>query len=443
LKRCRSSLIGPRGNRRPVPSSTSPIAVSTLPRLRGAAASYKWRVLETLDRLPGRFGAANRSRRAGNGSGPRQCRSILVVDDRVPEFDKHAGALTIFQYLELMVNEGMSVSFLPHDLQPRQPYTRLLQQIGIEVLYSPIDVRRWLATNADRLDCVLLARPSVAPGYIGLVRRHTNARILYYTHDLHYLRERRRYETTGDPRALAMSRRLEQLERTIFRKVDCVLTPSAAELELIHELAPTTEAAILTPYIYEPVGVDAGVASARPYDIVFLGGFTHPPNVDAARWLVQDIMPDVWSVLPGVKVAIVGSNPTHELFRLAGPNVAITGYVPDVTPYLAGARVSVNPLRFGAGVKGKIIASLNAGVPVITTRIGNEGIGLAAGESVLIGESSTEIASAIVRVLQDDDLARRLGDAGRRFVAENFSPAVARKSLFAALLIDSDPSESR
>jgi glycosyltransferase involved in cell wall biosynthesis len=144
-------------------------------------------------------------------------------------------------------------------------------------------------------------------------------------------------------------------------------------------------------------------------------------------------MPHVWVQEPGARVVIVGQQPPERIRASAGDRVTVAGHVPDLAPFQATARALVAPIRYGAGVKGKILTSLAAGVPVITTTVGNEGIGLVDGEDALIADTPQRIAEQAIRILRDDALAERLGDAGRLFVAERFSEAVTRAQLRAAL----------
>ncbi len=389
----------------------------------------KWRdTLETRRQGPAELFLA-RERPHANGT-------ILVIEDKVPEYDKHAGGLSVFQYLRLLASLDFKVILLPDDRRRSEPYTTTLEQLGVEVLYGGARVDRWLTANGRYLDWVLVARPEVARRHIGLVRRKTRARLLYYTHDLHFQREMRRYETTDDPQALHESDRLKRLETKIFRSVDCVLTPSADEVAIIRSLAPGQEVRTLTPYFYpaaSPASTDIGVPISERRCLIFVGGYAHLPNVDAAVLLAKGIMPLVWAHVPDARLLLVGSDPPANVWALAGERVEVVGYVPDLTPSYARARMSVSPLRFGAGLKGKIVSSLAAGVPVITTTIGNEGIGLLDGTEALIADDEAGIAAQIVRLFEDTELLESLVAAGHHVIAERFNVERVRASLFAAL----------
>lgn len=359
---------------------------------------------------------------------------ILVIDDKVPEYDKHAGAVTLFQYLTLMCELGLKVVFHPQDSEPLQPYTDALQRRGIEVLHRPDTLERWLARNGRHVDAIWTARPYVTFPILDLLKRHTGAPILYYTHDLHYLRELRRHQLDGNVWALEESHRLKPMELGIFAAVDRVMTPSAEEAIVIAAEVPAAHVTVVPPYLFDDVTFQAdGLSFEDRSELIFVGGFDHTPNVDAALWLVRDIMPLVWRRRPDARVMIVGNQPPAEVRALAEARVEVTGFVPELAPYYDRARISISPLRYGAGVKGKIVGALQAGVPVITTGCGNEGIQLEDGIEALIADTAPGLADAVLRLLDDAPLCRSMVLAGAEVVRTRFSAARARRVLLGLL----------
>jgi GT2 family glycosyltransferase/glycosyltransferase involved in cell wall biosynthesis len=376
----------------------------------------------------------------GRGSGRGR---ILVVDSHVSQPDVHAGDLTTWHYLEMLGAAGYDVHLWADEGRRVEPYASELEALGVGVLADTVDPEAWLAAAGPSLDQVLLARPMVARHWLRPLRRHTRARILYLDHDLHWLREQRRYEATGDQDAQRQSRRLHEVETELFRSVDVVLTFSPDEVPEIRRAAPEVDVRVVTPAFYARSA--APMAPVRDWsdrhDIIFVGAMDHRPNVDAAHALVETVMPRIWAARPDAHASIVGGHVPASVAELGSPRVSVTGHVPDLAPYWAQARLSLLPLRFGAGVKGKVIASLEAGVPVVTTAIGNEGIGLAAGEEALIGASPAELAALALQLLEDEALASSLSAAGQRVIGERFSPERVRADLLAAfdLAEASDP----
>ena len=232
----------------------------------------KWRTLLATQPVEGDSLFLARERPSSRGV-------ILVIDDKVPEYDKHAGAVTLLQYLELMCEIGLKVVFHPHDAQPLQPYTDALQRRGIEVLHAPETLADWLQQNGRHLDYVWTARPYVTVPILDLIKRYTGAPILYYTHDLHYLRERRRYELDGSVWAREESQRLKPMELGIFAAVDRVMTPSTEEARIIKAEVPDAHVTVVPPYLFGDAAVDPSLLDfAGKSDVVFVGGFDHTPN---------------------------------------------------------------------------------------------------------------------------------------------------------------------
>jgi glycosyltransferase involved in cell wall biosynthesis len=272
-----------------------------------------------------------------------------------------------------------------------------------------------------------------------MLRRTTRARLLYNTHDLHFLRELRRYQVTGNVAALQASRRLREVEREVFRTADVVLTPSADEVRVIEELCPGTIAMTWPSFVSDGVGPHAPGPPLRDRgDVLFVGSFAHIPNVDAARVLVESVMPEVWLRVPRARAVVVGHAPPAEVQALAGECVRVTGYVPDLGPYLSRARMTVSPLRYGAGVKLKILASLDAGVPVVTTTIGNEGVGLRNDVEALIADDPIQLAECVVRLFREPRLLAALADSGRRFMSCRYGLEAARTQVSEALRLAPD-----
>jgi glycosyltransferase involved in cell wall biosynthesis len=175
--------------------------------------------------------------------------------------------------------------------------------------------------------------------------------------------------------------------------------------------------------------VDSAKPLAGRKNLLFVGHYAHSPNEDAVGYFVREILPLIRQDIPGVVFYMVGSNITDKVKSLANENVVAVGYVPDLTPHLDGCRVFVAPLRYGAGIKGKIAQSMSFGLPVVTTSIGAEGMGLIDGEHVLIADSPDAFARAVVRLYTDDLLWERMSLNALLHIKSNFSKAVVQAKL--------------
>jgi GT2 family glycosyltransferase/ubiquinone/menaquinone biosynthesis C-methylase UbiE/glycosyltransferase involved in cell wall biosynthesis len=354
---------------------------------------------------------------------------ILVMEDRVPEPDKNAGAKAILQYIELLVGLGLKVVFYPHDGRATPGYTAALEQQGVEVLHHPVMIQDWLRENGRHLDYVWASRPYVSGPLIDQIMRDTGAMIIYLTHDLHHLREQRRYALDRDPMVLDEAKRVQAIELDLLTKADVILSFSADEAVTIRDLIPGARVCVTPLFFYDATTDDEPADFQGRQDLLFIGGFNHVPNVDAAVWLVHDIMPLVWARHADVRLNLVGAYAPDEVVALAGPRVNVAGHVPDLGAMFAGSRISINPLRFGAGVKGKILDGLNARLPVVTTSVGNEGIRLRNGEEALIADTPEALAGHIIALLDDDALCQHLAVAGAAFLRRRFSRDAARTAI--------------
>jgi GT2 family glycosyltransferase len=352
-------------------------------------------------------------------------RTVLVIDHYVPSFDKDAGSRSTWMYLQLLVSMGYKVMFMGANFFPHQPYTAALQELGIEVLVGESIARglgSWFQDHAEDIDTVYIHRPHVAEQFLDLLRsRLPGTRLIYFGHDLHYLRLQREEAVTGNAATLQAANEWYRREFNVFDQVDKIYYPSQAEVDVILAKRPELPVRAIPLYVLndsEPRGYEPPGRSG----ILFVGGFGHPPNEDAICWFVQEVMPAVWQNFSQMKVHVVGSNATVAVQGLASPRVMVHGYLTDeaLAQLYGEVQQVVVPLRFGAGVKGKIIEAVQNGVPVTTTSIGSEGLPMA--EEVLnIADDIAGLAEWVMAVAREDPLVMsKLGRYGA-WLHDNFS----------------------
>jgi GT2 family glycosyltransferase len=366
-------------------------------------------------------------RRSDRSRGPH----VLVIDHKVPTPDQDSGSVRMMGIVEAFVNLGCKVTFLPDIGIRPEPSTTQLQSIGVEVLYGSIDLHAELDSIAEGLRLVIASRPGVAARYTHVLREYCpEARIVYDTVDLHFLREERRAALDGGTRLRGKIQALRELELALIRATDATAVVSEEERAEVLKLEPDARVEVI-PNVHDIA------TSVPPPDgrsgLLFIGGFQHPPNADAVLFLVQDVMPRVWKQLDDVTLTVVGSNLPPEIEALAQPRVEIAGWVPDVEPLLRSTRVMVAPLRYGAGMKGKVTQSLSVGLPVVTTSVGAAGLDGADGEAMLIADDPDGLAERIVRVYRDDELWLRLSSAGQRVIEQRASRRTVEAALKALL----------
>lgn len=354
---------------------------------------------------------------------------VLVVDHYVPQPDRDAGSRATFHVISLLVEEGWKVTFWPENLRHDPDYTAQLQQMGVEVLYGDEYWQRfdaWFAEHGRYFSAVVLNRPHVSVNFIDAVRRHSQARVVYYGHDIHHLRLAEQLKVAPDPAMEAEAERLRGFEQRLWAEADVVLYPSTDETAHVRQWLAArgggAEAQTVPLFAYEPLDHTQVAGPQQRQDILFVAGFAHAPNVDAARWFVGQILPRVREVLPQVRLSIVGSNPHPDVQALADESVEVTGYVSDVrlAAYYQQARVAIAPLRFGGGVKGKVLESLRFGLPCVTTPTGMQGLGDAAGFMPASADPQ-QFADLVVEMLTDDARWLQVSVESRAFIAAHYS----------------------
>jgi GT2 family glycosyltransferase/glycosyltransferase involved in cell wall biosynthesis len=346
----------------------------------------------------------------------------LMIDDSVPEPDKDAGSNAAFQHILTLQRLGYKVTFIPGDNMAKiDPYTTDLQRRGVECLYHPyyFSVEDVFRKRPVPFDLVYLHRYSNASKYGGMIRQHfPQARILYNVADLHFLRLQRQAEVEDDPVLRQKAEQMRRLELGAMFFVDCVIVHSAAEAELLAKMAPGVNVQVI-PWTVEIR--DVKKAEVERPAIAFIGGYRHEPNVDAAKWAVQSIMPGLRKEVPGIELLLVGSYMPPELTALAGKDVVPLGHVPSLDTVFDRVRLTIAPLRYGAGLKGKVLESLAAGVPCVMTTVAAEGLDLPKKLQVLVADEPAEISARIAKLCQDDAEYRRIAEAGKAYVAATYS----------------------
>lgn len=305
-------------------------------------------------------------------------KTILVIDHYVPEFDKDAGSKTVYQYLELLVSLDLNVKFLGDNFYQEEPYVTILQQMGIEVLYGPWykeNWKKWILENNEHFDYIFLNRPHTSLNYLSFLNQNTKAKILYYGHDLHFLRELRKYEIDKDPATLKSSDQWKSKEQFIYENSDFILTPSEDETTAIRQINPAYNVTTILPYFFKVPAQPVTDFGGRK-NILFVGGFGHPPNTDGVLWFCNKVWPLVTAKIENIKFTIVGSKPTAEINSLQSKNIDVLGFVTDfdLKNIYRQSRIAVIPMRYGAGVKGKTVEAMYNGLPVVSTTIGLEGM---------------------------------------------------------------------
>ncbi len=350
----------------------------------------------------------------------RRSNHVVVVDHRVPAADQDAGSQRMFRLIEGLITSGHVVHFLPADRTRHAPWTQRLEQLGVEFITGKDpDVIQHLRAISSMTDLVLVSRPEVLAEHISLVLAGLpTVPLAFDMVDAHAQRIRRSAAMHARPELEAEAMRLQRLETAAARIADVVVVVSKSDEDFIVGLAGIPLETVCIPTIH--YAEDFGPGYEERDGLLFVGGYEHPPNVDAARFLVHEVLPLIRARIGNVRLVLAGSKPPAELTSLVVDNVTVTGWVPNLRPLYDKARVSVAPLRFGAGVKGKIGESLSYGIPTVTTSIGVEGIDLVEGRDILVGDSPEAFAERVAHAYSDRAVWEGLRENGAAAIERQF-----------------------
>ena len=378
----------------------------------------KWRAVLDREHLPQDLkqitAASDRNRER-----PR----VVVFDERVPSPDRDAGSLRMLLIVKALA-EWCHVTFVPFNRPQSIDYERALWQAGIETA-DATDYRSLLKNK--NTSAAIVSRPTMASTFIDRIRRvNPKVRVVFDMVDTHFLRFQREYEISGEAAALSMAKRYRKLERKLAQMSDVVWCASIEDKEVMQRESPESRIEVV-PTIHELR--DAGKTFADRQDLLFVGNFAHRPNEDAVLFFLREVYSLLRNRLPTIRLDIIGDNASAPINAYASEGVRILGYVPDVEPYLQNARVFVAPLRFGAGIKGKVGEAMAHGLPVVTTSIGAEGFGLTHGLDVMIGDDPKSFAEAVEQLYLQKELWQRVAVNSRHRIEKHFTPEVVAETI--------------
>jgi glycosyltransferase involved in cell wall biosynthesis len=340
---------------------------------------------------------------------------ILFIDHYIPQWDQDCGSRLMFLYLKMFVDAGFQVTFWPDNLYEDPGYVRTLQKAGIEVIYSNHYLGKfdfWIKEYGAYFNYFFISRPHIAVQYIDAVREHSSGTIMYYGHDIHWQRIALQYELTGKAELKNEIERWREIETRVCEASDVIFYPSDDECAVIREQFPDKWVIELPVAYYgeklsrEVAKIAAADALRDPFHLMFVGGFGHEPNIDAVLWFTAEIFPRLVERDRRFRLTIVGSNPNEAILALKSKHVTVTGFIPDaaLAELYRRVGVAIAPLRYGAGVKGKVIESFSSGVPVVTTSIGMQGIDDPE-QTAFVADSTNGFVEQVYRAATDREAA--------------------------------------
>ena len=357
---------------------------------------------------------------------------ILIFDHILPLPNFNSGCLRMNHILKSLVKQGHKITFVSLSSADPDNYKNVLRKMGVETVHLNFEawefsdkknaiieqILRMLEVYNNNYDIVYFAFYWVANLFIRNVKKRLPNAIVYVDSvDIHFLRKQREAELHKDSKYILAAEKTKYEELLVYARADAVITVTEEDKKVLNKELPDKPVFII-PNVHNIVPLQFGFNERK--DLLFVGGFNHSPNVDAMIYFCNEIFPKVKEKIPDVKLWVVGSNPTEEVKTLANDSVIVTGWVDDTQPYLDKCRISIAPLRYGAGMKGKVGEAMSHGLPVITTKVGSEGIGIVNGEHAIEVEKINEWVNQIVRLYNDKELWKKLSVNGQALMAGKY-----------------------
>ena len=351
----------------------------------------------------------------------------------MPTPDRDSASLRIVNLLSILDQLADRVTFGAGDSPEwRQSYrwgegSRPFQDTTFELLNGHAAIEAHLRQQGHHYDAVILSRLSMASRYMQAVRQFApQAAVVFDTTDLHFLRGYRGAKVTGNINLMKSALLAKIDELSLVRQADCTFVVSPVEKAILEEECPDAQVQIVS-------NVHKVYGCQRPFSersgILFIGSFSHHPNVDGMAHFHEEIYPILRAKMPDLKITIIGSHPPDWLKRSSTDNFIVTDYVPDIVPYFNQCKLSIAPLRYGAGVKGKVLLSLSQGVPVVASTTAAEGIPVINGRDILIADSPENFCKSIFKLYSRELLWKKLSANGIEIIDRHFSFVTARMRL--------------
>lgn len=352
--------------------------------------------------------------------------NVIIVDTKVPEFDKDSGSRRLTEIIKLLIANKIGVFLLADFKEYRfaTNYVQYFKDLGVVVYEPSVNNSGKLITKNDFLKQVLpfanfawLHRPEIFEKYYPIVKKNKpDLKIFFDMVDFHYIRFKRESELTANPDIMKNADKYLKLELDNCQKADKIIVISDVEKETLKDFYTEDSKIISIGNIHQYIENKNPVSFEDRKDLLFIGGFDHKPNVDAVKYLSNEIMPLLWKSEPEISISIIGSNPPESILMLNSDKFKIIGFVKEVSPYFLNSRIFLAPLRYGAGIKGKIGQSLEFGLPLVTTSIGAEGFNFKENRNIIVGNTSQEIVENILLLYKNKEVWEKISSDSKKVI---------------------------
>ena len=359
---------------------------------------------------------------------------ILFVDWRLPEPDQDSGSCRIIAILEIAASLGLRIDFISDAEHQQDRYRDLLLDLGIHIVAGRSNALLHLQRFGSHYRQCFVSRPEPASYYLPLIRCFcAEAQLIYDTVDLHFSRFYRGSQLTSlkegeREELLSLHYQYKAAESFLVKSADLVVTVTESEKKELSLIVPS-ESIVVIPNIHPLPDFSSLPSWHTRKDLLFVGGFDHAPNVDAVLYFCDQILPLIVAEIPDVVFHVVGSRMPDCLYALKGANVNPIGFIDDLRVVYDKVRVFVAPLRYGAGLKGKVGQSMSFGVPVVGTNIAFEGFSLVDYQEGLVASDPKQFAKAVVQLYTDSSLWHGISTQAWKVIEERFSTQAVQHSV--------------
>jgi glycosyltransferase involved in cell wall biosynthesis len=368
---------------------------------------------------------------------------VLIIDDKLPEFDKDSGSRRLNLIIELFLNNEVNV-FLLADFKEykfNNEYVEYYKKLGV-IVYEPslnmdnklITKEVFLSTILKNIDLVWLHRPLIFNKYFDFVKiNNDKVKIVFDMVDFHYIRMKREAEIKNNTKLLIEAKRFLDIEVNNCKKADKIIVISESDRQNLLPFYQEESKMVVIGNIHDIIENNPNFLDFNNRkDLLFVGSFEHLPNIDALIYLKNEIMPLVWEKDPEIKVVVIGSKPTLEVLNLNSTNFNVLGYVADLSPYFNSSRLFIAPLRYGAGIKGKIGQSMEFKLPLLTTDIGAEGFDFGDLKEYIVASDTNDFAQKISSIYYNENLWNKISNNSEK-ILKPFSSELLEKNIISLI----------
>lgn len=346
---------------------------------------------------------------------------LLIIAPHLPHYDENSGDLRLFSIIEILSKSYDILYFTQANMKNKladDKYVGFLKELGVNVLFSQeYSIKDILQKN--KFKAAILEFYFIVEYYLPRIRiLQPDCRVIVDTVDVHYIREMMKSQITRNQVDFKKAEETKRRELAVYKKADVVITVTEEDARILENDGLKSSLKII-PNIHNLV---LSQKTPEKNKLIFVGGFSHDPNVDAVLYFCKDVLPLIRKEVPNIHFTIVGSNPPQQIKELKNEFINVMGYVPCTALYLHSSYVSVAPLRYGAGMKGKVGEAMAHGVPVVTTAVGAQGMGLVNRENVMLADSAEDFSCSVLELVRNENLYRTIRNNAIQYISNNYTP---------------------